>query len=52
MPILWKYDKKYGIAYFCPRCKAFQCTGSGDCTACGGGINWRESKQYKGKTLD
>lgn len=49
MPVLWKYDRELGIAYYCPYCKAFQCTGSGSCTVCGGEIDWEHSVKYSGK---
>lgn len=37
------------IAYFCPHCKKFQCTGKGPCTECGGDIDWSKRQEYKGK---
>lgn len=49
MPILWKYDRELGIAYFCPHCYTFQCYGRGPCTKCGGEIDWNNRKQYEGK---
>ena len=49
MPVLWKYDNDLGIAYFCPHCKVFQCTGKGPCTECGGYIDWSRTQRYDGK---
>ena len=49
LPILWKEDKELGIAYFCPHCKQFQCTGKGTCTECGGNINWDKRIKYSGR---
>ena len=49
MPVLWKYDNELGYAYFCPHCKAFQCTGQGPCTVCGGDIDWSKEQKYDGK---
>lgn len=48
-PILWKYDKELGIAYFCPHCKVFQCSGQGPCDKCGGKINWDKEEKYEGR---
>lgn len=50
MPVLWKYDGELGIAYFCPHCKVFQCTGKGNCTKCKGKIDWKISRKYTGRT--
>ena len=49
MPILWKYDKELGIAYFCPHCKTFHCMGHGPCTECHGEIDWSKSQKYEGR---
>ena len=49
MPVLWKEDNELGIAYFCPHCKVFQCTGKGPCTECGGKIDWKKKQKYLGK---
>lgn len=51
MPVLWKYDRELGIAYFCPHCKSFQCAGSGACTVCGGEIEWEKRTEYNGKVF-
>ena len=48
VPVLWKEDKELGIAYFCPHCKIFQCTGRGPCTECEGNIEWNKKQRYKG----
>lgn len=49
MPTLWKEDIELGIAYFCPHCKVFQCSGKGQCTKCSGEIDWNRKIQYLGK---
>ena len=46
--ILWKYDSKLGIAYFCPNCKKFLCSSEENCE-CGQEINWDKKEEYKGK---
>lgn len=46
--VLWKYDSELGIAFFCPACKVFICTGSGPCPKCGQELNWDDKNEYKG----
>lgn len=47
--ILWKYDKILGVAYFCPKCKLFLCSGSEEkCHCCGQEIDWQHEDEYKG----
>ena len=47
--ILWKYDNELGVAYFCPNCKSFLCSGKGPCISCGQTIDWKHSTRYKGR---
>lgn len=48
-PVLVKLDRILGHAFFCPHCKAFQCSGKGKCTKCGGEIDWENEQKYEGK---
>ncbi|MFA6941444.1 MAG: hypothetical protein WCQ54_10800 [Clostridiaceae bacterium] len=47
-PVLWKYDSELGIAYFCPNCKNFICSGH-NCQKCEQELDWDNKVQYKGK---
>ena len=49
MPILWKYDSILGIAYFCPHCKTFICSGLEKCEHCGGDVDWKNTVKYEGR---
>ena len=46
--VLWKYDNELGIAFFCPNCKTFVCSGAGPCHKCGQELDWNNKKEYKG----
>ncbi|WP_195892696.1 hypothetical protein [Desnuesiella massiliensis] len=46
--VLWKYDKEFGIAYFCSSCKMFLCD-VGNCRKCSQKLDWDNKDEYKGK---
>ncbi|MHC1681369.1 MAG: hypothetical protein AB6733_00150 [Clostridiaceae bacterium] len=47
--VLWKYDHELGIAFFCPACKVFICTGLGPCPKCKQELNWDVKDKYEGE---
>ncbi len=48
LPVLWKYDEKLGIAYFCPHCGKFVCDDSDEkCEWCKKAIDWRNCDEYR-----
>nr|WP_315022933.1 hypothetical protein [uncultured Aminipila sp.] len=49
MPVLWKYDKELGWAYFCPHCKTLIMMEEDTCPHCGGSTDWSRTQQYTGK---